>query len=429
MVRGAALWLGSFLLWFGTAQAKKPSLVKVYINSAPPNANIYLDSKDGGIQGQTGAADPLRLPQGSHRLLLELDGYKPLDQTVNLSKGQHLMFKLLPEPAYLDIRPPGTNQNSLGGDIFLDGNPAGTVPTKLEISPGKHTIEVRRPNFLVYTEQVEVKTAESRQLLVTLFPEQKTAAAVATTGSLAISAPVPAEVTVDNQQRGPTPVLVDNLTAGDHWVELQPLDKKLLPWKRSVRVTAGQQGRVEGTFVVAADPGVPVAVVPRNLKDTYVVTLGQAQSCQTPCTLHALPGRQIITVAGPGSKLFRSEISIPDTPTQVTVQHLTLGKSIGGAIALAYGLPSLIASSIAANDAIAAGRTLEAVGYGSLAFSGATSALAAIATLATIKLNRASVERLGQVAALPSPRVRFLGSGIAPTADRTGAVAGVSFAY
>lgn len=424
-----ALGLLAVILSAGAAQGKKPSLVKVFLNSSPPNANIYIDSKESGLLGQTGAADPLRLPPGPHRVLLELEGYRPFDQQVNLSRGQHLVFKLQPEPAHLDIRPPGTNPNSLGGEIFIDATPAGTVPTKLEISAGKHTVEVRRPGYLVYTEQIEVKTGENRQLLVTIFPEPKTAA---TTGSLTITAPGPAEITLDNQPRGAAPLLVDNLAPGDHLIEIQPADKGLQPWRRTVRIAAGQQGRVEATFapvVAAVDPGVPVSVVPRNTKETYVVTLGNAQSCQTPCSLRALPGRQVISVAGPGSKFFRSELSIPNTPTQVTVQHFTLGRSIAGAILLAYGLPSLIASSVAANDAVVAGRTFEAIGYGSLAFSGATSALSAIATLGTIKLNRASVEGLGQVSALSRPRLNLLAAGINPTPDRTGAVAGVSFAY
>ena len=235
-----AMGLGAVVLLGGEAQARS-SLVKVYIDSAPPRANVYVDGKDNGILGQTSAGDPLKLPKGAHRLQLELDGYKPFDQTVNLSKGQHLTFQLQPEPARLEIKPPGTNQNSLGGEIFIDGTQVGTVPAKLEVSVGKHTIEVRRPGFLVYTEQLDVKLGENRQLLVPLFAEQKAlispapvaapiaasaplpvTAAVGAPGSLMISAALPAEVTVDAQLRGQAPILVDNLTPGDHLVELQP---------------------------------------------------------------------------------------------------------------------------------------------------------------------------------------------------------------
>lgn len=437
-----ALCVFVLLVFTGVAAARKPSLVKVKIDSTPPGANIYLDGKASGIQGQTGAAEQLKLPPGQHTLLLELDGYKPLEQTVNLSKGQRLLFKLQLEPAHLEIKPLATDQSSRGGEVFIDGTLAGTVPTRVEIGSGKHTIEVRRPGYLTTTEQVEIKPGENRQLLVALNPEQKISP---TTGNLAINSPVPAEVTVDNQTRGPTPVVVDSLTPGDHLVEVRPTDEGLQPYRRNVRVVAGQQGRVDATYTAVAvappvEPGVPVSVVPRNTKDSYVVTLGQAQSCQTPCSLHALPGRQFIAVAGPGSRHFRSEITIPNNPTQVTVQHFTLGKSIGGAIALAYGLPSLIASSIATDNAIKASaaatddyvktaKGLEAFAYGALAFSGASSALAAIITLSTIKLNRASVERLGQVSALPPPKVRFVTAGINPTPDRTGALAGATFIY
>lgn len=437
-----ALCVFVLLVFTGVAAAKKPTLVKVRIDSTPPGANIYLDGKASGILGQTGTAEQLKLPPGQHTLLLELDGFKPLEQTVNLSKGQRLLFKLQLEPAHLEVKPLATDQSSRGGEIFIDGTLAGTVPTRVEISAGKHTIEVRRPSYLTTTEQVEIKAGENRQLLVALNPEQKISP---TTGNLAINSPVPAEVTVDNQTRGPTPVVVDSLTPGDHLVEVRPNDEKLQPYRRNVRVVAGQQGRVDPTYTAVAvgppvEAGVPVSVVPRNTKDNYVVTLGQAQSCQTPCSLHALPGRQIIAVAGPGSRQFRSEITIPNNPTQVTVQHFTLGKSIGGAITLAYGLPSLIASSIAADNAVKASaaatddttktaKGLESFAYGSLAFSGATSALAAIITLSTIKLNRASVERLGQISALPRPRVRFVTAGINPTPDRTGALAGATFIY
>lgn len=432
IVETVAVWLVVTLGVLGAASAKKPAMVKVRIDTTPPGANIYVDDKADGMQGQTSSGSPVRLPKGTHRLILELDGHQPFEQSVNLVQGQKLLFKLQALPARLEIKPLATNQNSLGGEVFVDGTLSGNVPTKLEVTPGKHTIEVRRPGFLVYTDQIEVKTGETRQLLVSLTAEQK---ASPTSGSLRITAAATAEVTIDGQARGPSPVLVDSLTPGDHLVEVQPTDAKLKPYRKNVRVAAGQTGLVEAKFEAAPPPeiGVPVAIVPRNTDNTYVVTMGKAQSCQTPCTVHVEPGRQIIIVAGPGSRQFKQELTIPSSPTQVSVQHLTLGKTVAGVLQAAYALPSFISGCILANQAVAEGNTLYAAGYGFLAFTGATTIVSAAATLGTIKLNKASVIGVGPVQtqnqSQAASSVRLLAAGVGPTADKAGAISTVRFAF
>src|SRR5262249_55173890 len=108
--------------------------------------------------------------------------------------------------------------------------------------------------------------------------------------------------------RGPSPVLVENLSPGDHVVEIRPKGSNYQPWRRNVRVTAGQQGAAYATFTAnpppppappppPGEPALPVAFVPRSTDNTYVVTLPNNQSYATPCTLQLPANKQILSVS------------------------------------------------------------------------------------------------------------------------------------
>lgn len=409
------------------AYAKKLGSAKITIDSTPAGANIYIDGKDAGIQGQSGPKAVLKLTKEKHTLLLELDGYKPMEQTINVKAAQRLAFKLVAMPARLEMKPLATNQNAQGAEVFVDGALAGTLPGTVEVGTGRHTVEVRRPGYLPYTEQVEVKTGETRQMFIGLISENKPG-----TGSVIVNAPSGAEVSIDGQPKGPAPVTVDSLAAGDHVVDVQPATPEFLPFRKNVRITAGQQSKLEVAFAAkpVAPLTMPVTVVPRKPRNAYVVTLGRLQSCTTPCSLQALPGPQGITVAGPGSKIFTKEITIPNVASQVVVQHFTLSRVIAGPILTVLGIGF---AGGAAYFFVKEPFQQPSIDYtlGSLlAIHATVFTIVGLVQLGTIKTNRASVIGLGQVSALPPPpRLRLMAAGIVPTQDRTGAVGGLTFAY
>ena len=76
------------------AMAKTVRAVRVTINSSPPSATVFVDGKERGLQGYASPSFKLRLTKGPHRLLLELSGYKPLEQLIDVQQTQQFTFTL-----------------------------------------------------------------------------------------------------------------------------------------------------------------------------------------------------------------------------------------------------------------------------------------------------------------------------------------------
>ena len=167
---------------------------RITINSVPPGANVFVD---GAPQGQAGPAFKVRINKGQHKIRLELEGYKPVEQTVNITTAVPLSFTLERAPARLDIKFPATNDGARGAEIFIDGQPvSGAVPLMIDLPSGRHLVEVKKPGFKIYTETVEVKAGETRPVWVMMSQDVRA-------GSLLVAADAPnADVMIDGQPRG-----------------------------------------------------------------------------------------------------------------------------------------------------------------------------------------------------------------------------------
>ena len=408
------VWVYGASMLFASAAYAQPVMPRITVNTTPPGARVYVDGKDKGLACQSGPSCKPRMAKGTHRLLLELDGYKPVEETINVTGPQALSFTLQPAPARLDIKNLATNPSARGGEIFVDGKLSGSVPAEIEVPAGKHMIEVRRPGYQPHAETVEVKGGETHPVFIALAAEDR---AAPTVGALMITSELAgAEVIVDEQPRGPAPLVVEGLPPGDHVVEIRPKAPNYQPWRRSVRVVAGQQAAAYATFtanppppapppvVIQAAPAWPVAFVPRSADNAYVVTLPNGQSCATPCSLNVPPGGQVLSVSGPGSNNFREPVSIPSVPAQVTVQHFTGGRLAGGIIMTMIGIPMLAIGAVYIADPVSLPRDILPNSYEGAAaigtivgLHGLGLTLGGIIAMATTKGNRAEVQALGPI--------------------------------
>jgi len=105
--------------------------------------------------------------------------------------------------------------NPSGALITLDGYNTETTPwTFTEISSGYHTLEIDYPGYEVYTRNIFLDTGESLEVDADLIP-------LVATGTLFIdSTPQGANVYVDGNSEGLSPVTVNGLSAGAHQIEL-----------------------------------------------------------------------------------------------------------------------------------------------------------------------------------------------------------------
>lgn len=231
-----------FLFWAARAPAARSaaesrarSPIELVVVTTPMGAEVTLESLTQLGLRRVGRADGelrLRVPPGTYRVEARLSRYRLYTQVLALEAAQRLKLTLEPAVARLDVATPGSDNTARGGELRIDGQIAGVVPVPVEVTAGRHQIEVVKPGYRPFRETLELDTRESRTLWVTLQAEVRS-------GSLLVTAAQgAARVIVDGQDRGPAPLLLDNLPEGEHQIEVRGATAST---RHQVRIVAGRQ--------------------------------------------------------------------------------------------------------------------------------------------------------------------------------------------
>jgi len=302
----------------GTMQGAAAAPVWVTISSTPPGATVYVDGKEQGAKGIAADSFRLRLSPGVHRVLLELPGHKPLEQTVQIGpRAQRLTFTLESAPARLSVRAPATSDDARDGELFIDAEPKGRVPAELELKGGSHLVEVRKPGFKAYSETIELIPAETKTLMVTLKSDIRR-------GTLLIAASSEGLVYVDGQARGSAPQVVE-LDEGEHAVEVRASDGGAVLWQQRTKVVAGQQVRVQAEWKAAEKNGSLLVVAP----DDAELIIDGTKSARPNQIISGLPvGQHTVLVQGKGYGAVTRVVDIEANKQKV--EQVQLAKADAG---------------------------------------------------------------------------------------------------
>ncbi len=259
---------------------------RITIESIPPGAIVYID---GAVQGQTAPGFKVRISKGTHRIRLELEGHKPIEQTIAISTAQRLAFNLEKAPARLDVKFTATNDNARGADIYVDGTPAGTVPQQIDVPAGRHMIEIKKPGHKIYSETAEVKAGDNRPIWVQLQAESRA-------GSVLIAADVSdADVFIDGQPKGRAPLSVDNLNEGEHLIEVRRNEAGAPTWRQTIRVVQNQQIKVVAQTQPPPPP--PGSLLVISSTQDAEVTVDATIKGKVGQPINLAPGQHSITVS------------------------------------------------------------------------------------------------------------------------------------
>lgn len=142
------------------------------------------------------------------------------------------------------------DEATAGASIRLDGKPAGSVPLRETLPPGRHLVQVGKRGFATFSQWVDLEAGQVLTIPVILQPQE------AKTGSLLVSADVTGlPVYIDAEQRGATPLVVDGLAVGEHMVEIRSPGDGYRPFAKVVTITANQRATLDALIRIAPDLG------------------------------------------------------------------------------------------------------------------------------------------------------------------------------
>lgn len=307
-VVAAALLLMSLAAPARAQQARpvrKGKAVAVTIRSMPDGAVLYLDDKIYGPVAYTPWKG--KLVKGQYTVILELPGFKPARVALEVSKAnQEIAIPLEAEarPGVLEILASGGDEGATGAPVQIDGQPMGAIPLKVSLPAGRHGIVIRRDGYAPFGEWVELKSGETRSMSITL---KKLAAATAK-GALLVTADVAdADVLVDGSNRGKAPMVVADLDAGPHLVEVRGGAAGGI-WSQTVTVAAGATTKVAAVLVKAPQTGTLRVI--SNVSPADVLVDGEVRGT-APLTVPDLsPGKHYVEVRSEGFAPGELEVEV-----------------------------------------------------------------------------------------------------------------------
>jgi len=295
---------------------------KLKIDSSPQQAAVYWDSSPNqqpklyGIAGYTPIT--IKVPKGAVKIVLEVSGFKPFEQVVDVRKNTSISPTLerAPRLARLDLQ---SSSDAAGADVLVDGVPRGTIPNSFELAAGRHQIEVRKAGHKPFSDWVDLQEGERRTRDISL------ERAEAPTGTLLVNSDAGGDVYVDGQRKDAAPAIISGLPAGDHVVEVKK--DGFPPWRQTVTVPAGQQVKVAASFGAATNSSLRVI---SNEPDVEIFVDGESKG-KAPVSIQSIkPGEHIVggrktrfkpmeqtvrVAAGENAIVsFRMEVAPPDRP-------------------------------------------------------------------------------------------------------------------
>ena len=131
---------------------------RVKVDSSPQQAAVYWDigtncaGRSPGIAGLHAHRSLVVLGAGAVTILVELQGFKPQQQALDVRRSQTVNFTLerAPQPAKLDLQT--TDGSAAGADVKIDGASVGTIPNAFDVAAGRHQVEVNKAGMKTWTE-------------------------------------------------------------------------------------------------------------------------------------------------------------------------------------------------------------------------------------------------------------------------------------
>lgn len=228
----------------------------VSIESEPSGADIYVD---GIIKGKT-PAEILEYP-GSHEIVLSLPGFYNCSKTVSVKAGSSAEVSCTLDPSLGII---AARSNPPGAEVLIDETSRGkTDPVQPEsaliipgLEPGSHKVLFRLEGYSDKEISADVTAGATTEVVGNLSRSM---------GSISVaSVPPGAEVLINGESKGSTPMTISELAPGTYRVICHLSGYNDI--ERNVTVNAGATTPLNCTLVSAGEPSINVSADPASVK-------------------------------------------------------------------------------------------------------------------------------------------------------------------
>ena len=261
----------------------------------PPGAAVFVDGRQTGLSPVTVRS----LPAGTHGVRIALDRYA--GHTENIRVQRRTPYRLETTLAPLPLGDLEISSTPAGAEIAVDGeNPGRKTPALIENLPeGSRTVTLKLEGFDPWSRTVEIAPLKTARLTAGLVPIY---------GGLEIdSTPARAEVYIDGESFGRTPLAVDRVKKGRRTVRIKMTG--YAEWNQAVNVAAGKTAEVSAKLARSAG-----SLAVRSKPEGAEVFIGGDLMGTTPLKIDDLaPGLVSVVVRKkcrtPGKKPARIEAS------------------------------------------------------------------------------------------------------------------------
>jgi hypothetical protein len=302
----------------------KPKFGKLTVNTQPEQgAEVFID---GEKRGQS----PLtieRLGSGTHKISAIKPQFSPAAQEITITDGaaETLTLTMPPNFAVITLTVPG-------GDIYINNERKGAAPWSGRLTSGQYKVEVRKPSHRPSVTGVTSEAGNDKTV-----PLEAPAPIY---GSLDIKKTnVKADVFIDGENRGATPIILNRILAGSHSVELRAAGYK--PHRQTVEIQEGKTLPVS----VALQEEEKTGSLAITANTVATVQVDGKYAGHTPTTVRNLPlGKKTVYFQADGYKPLTRTVTIepgynPEVHGELTEKTPPLGLrfTLEGLYLTAYG--------------------------------------------------------------------------------------------
>ena len=238
-----------------------------YIKSEPAGATVYLNNKM--IRNVVTPLTIEDLPGGNYSVRAEKEKFaKTSDVPLSTNEFKKIDLVLEKKQGKLNV-----SASIPQADVYLGGQFMGKTPLTINtVDVGAYSLQVKKEGYLEFVKQVEVSDIE----------EARVEADLVKPGPLKVmSTPMEAEVWLDNEYKGATPMVLTGLPLETHCLELRK--EGYAPFRDTLTIVSDQETKVEPTLVLlkaprpAAEKNVPPEGVGNKFdKSLKWITIGGA---------------------------------------------------------------------------------------------------------------------------------------------------------